>query len=307
MNEDARQSAGAESAWVRFVADDQGSGVIGYGYAGHHIGMSPGRFQVSVVVAPEARGRGTGSALLASVEDWIGGQAVRDRDGLAAPAARCELVAFAPGDDGDSLAWAQNRGYRLDLERSEAVLDLKSWDDEAFLGHLDQVQGAGAEDGVKLTVLLTEEPLPLGLLRGVYAVEADASQDEPGFDGGIPSWEEWLDEFRRSGSTKVLALAMGGEDGKRVVGVSQVSMPAVPGAGAHTNFTGVRRDYRGRGIALALKVLTIEAVRARGIETMTANNDSANLPMLAVNRRLGYRILPGPRRLKKDLQHPSPL
>lgn len=141
-------------------------------------------------------------------------------------------------------------------------------------------------------------PLPEGLLRGVYEVESLASRDEPGFEGHTPCWDEWRDEFLQSAGIKLVALAL---DGDHVVGTSQVSLPQVPGAGAHTNFTGVLRDYRGRGLALALKFLTMEAVHARGIPTMTATNDSSNLPMLAVNRKLGYQIMPRPRRLKKVL------
>ena len=279
--EDARQTAPAGPVWARFVAEDPDRGLSGYGDASPYLGVTPGRFKVFVNVAGESRGQGTGSGLLREVEDWARSRSVEGH-----------LTAFVAGDDPGSLTWAQRRGYVIDLERSEAVLDLASWSRSSFAGYVDRVQASG------LRLLVEEEPLPEGLLRRAYAVEASASQDEPGFEGEALPWQEWRIQFGEPGSTKLLALVM---DGERVVGVSQVSRKSVPGSSAHTNFTGVLRDYRGRGVAVALKLLTIEAARARGVSTMTANNDSENLAMLAVNRKLGYQIMPGPRRLGKVL------
>ena len=58
-------------------------------------------------------------------------------------------------------------------------------------------------------------------------------------------------------------------------------------------FTGVRREYRGRGIALALKLLAIDFCCRSGAGRVRTNNDSKNAPMLAINRRLGYLPEPG--------------
>lgn len=53
------------------------------------------------------------------------------------------------------------------------------------------------------------------------------------------------------------------------------------------------RDYRGRGLAQALKLQTVLLARRAGMRTIRTNNDSLNAPMLAVNRKLGYRPEPG--------------
>ena len=283
--EDARRSTG-QDLWARFVAE-RGQDVPGFGEAGHIPGAPPRRFRVFVTVAHGSREEGLGSALLAAAENWA-----------LSRGAQGYLTAYVSGDDDDSLAWAEHRGYGLDLERSEAVLDLGTWNAGGFAGHLDSVRTAF---GPGFEMVIAEEPLSEGLLRGAYEVELSASRDEPSYEGEAPSWDEWRREFGQPASPKLMAIALA--EG-RVVGTSQVTLPVEPDvkAGAHTNFTGVLRDYRGRGLALALKLLTIEAVRARGISTMTATNDSANRPMLSLNRKLGYRIVPGPRRLKKALR-----
>ena len=61
------------------------------------------------------------------------------------------------------------------------------------------------------------------------------------------------------------------------------------------------RDYRGRKIAQALKVLAARYARAHGMKKIRTDNDSLNAPMLAVNRKLGYRPLAGTFIMGKDL------
>ena len=57
--------------------------------------------------------------------------------------------------------------------------------------------------------------------------------------------------------------------------------------------TAVARDYRGRGIAGALKRATIRWAIADGIEILEAGNDTDNLAMRAVNARAGYQTAAG--------------
>jgi mycothiol synthase len=56
--------------------------------------------------------------------------------------------------------------------------------------------------------------------------------------------------------------------------------------------TAVARAWRGRGLAGALKRATIGWAIDDGLDAVESNNDTDNLPMRAVNARLGY--LPAP-------------
>ena len=66
-------------------------------------------------------------------------------------------------------------------------------------------------------------------------------------------------------------------------------------------FTGVIPEYRGRGIATALKVKTILHAREVGVSEILTQNDSENEPMLAINRKLGYQNWPGAYVLKATI------
>jgi RimJ/RimL family protein N-acetyltransferase len=82
-------------------------------------------------------------------------------------------------------------------------------------------------------------------------------------------------------------------DGDRLVGVSRVGHDANEPGVLQQEFTGTDPDYHGRGIALALKLLTVEYARDHGIREIRTQNDTANGPMLHINDRLGFKREPG--------------
>ena len=53
--------------------------------------------------------------------------------------------------------------------------------------------------------------------------------------------------------------------------------------------TGVRREARGKGIAMALKLRTVRYAQGKGVEHIKTWNDQRNEPMLRINDRLGFR------------------
>ncbi len=78
--------------------------------------------------------------------------------------------------------------------------------------------------------------------------------------------------------------------------------------------TAVRRAYRGRGIAMALKRATIAWAVEHGLEALDTGNDEENAPMRAVNLALGYKPVPdwiglqgaaGPDALRSAAYRPS--
>ncbi|MEM7033216.1 MAG: GNAT family N-acetyltransferase [Chloroflexota bacterium] len=61
-----------------------------------------------------------------------------------------------------------------------------------------------------------------------------------------------------------------------------------PGEEVDTGWTGVRKDYRGRGLALALKLKVIEYAKEKGHPIIWTTNNSLNYPMMAINQKIGY-------------------
>lgn len=87
----------------------------------------------------------------------------------------------------------------------------------------------------------------------------------------------------------------------RVIGYASLMVaPGRPDVAWH-HMTGVARDWRGRGIATALKRATIDWAIANGVGALAGANDTVNAPMRAVNRRLGYQPMPD------EIQYRGPL
>lgn len=80
-------------------------------------------------------------------------------------------------------------------------------------------------------------------------------------------------------------------DGDRWIGMAAVGEIS-PGV-LYNMTTNIYPEYRGRGIATALKLLTIRFARKQGALVIRTNNASTNAPMLAINRKLGYKPEPG--------------
>jgi GNAT superfamily N-acetyltransferase len=78
------------------------------------------------------------------------------------------------------------------------------------------------------------------------------------------------------------------KDGDLYVGESFVfRVPAEPGH-LSQGLTGVRREYRGKGIAMALKLHVIKYAKEHGYTLIKTWNDTENLSILALNEKLGF-------------------
>jgi len=66
--------------------------------------------------------------------------------------------------------------------------------------------------------------------------------------------------------------------------------------------TGVDNDYRGRGIGLALKLLTHRVAKRYGVKHLVTGNASHNAPMLAINTKLGYKEMRGTYYLQRTFE-----
>jgi GNAT superfamily N-acetyltransferase len=121
----------------------------------------------------------------------------------------------------------------------------------------------------------------------IYDVAIEAIPDVPSQENWkVPDREQFLEsDIRRPDSTIVVALGDGDVVGYAVLTVHE-------GIGTHA-MTGVRRAWRGRGVARALKVAQIAWAKEQGLAQLSATNEQRNAPMIRVNESLGYRPVPG--------------
>lgn len=194
-------------------------------------------------------------------------------DHAAAIGASSQLAKFHENDAG--VAFARARGFAEVRAEAESAVDPRTITDRA-------------PAGVDLRTVSEVDP------RLVHAVDLDATRDMPATEPveDIP-YDEW--------EQHVLQHPLFTAEGSFVAMVDGVAaavslIVADPESGrAASMFTGTLAAYRGRGLARAVKLASIEWLVANGITQLVTTNDETNAPMLAVNRRLGFA--PGGRRV----------
>ena len=149
--------------------------------------------------------------------------------------------------------------------------------------------GVGHELRKPVAELLDEnasnvEQFQRAMLPAIWAMARDVPAPTP-----MPETPPPFEQARRmffegpgiDRGTTILALR-----GREIVGMS---VTAVKENGtAYTNFTGVARAERGKGVALAMKLRALRALKERGIKRFGRTNDEQNAAMRGINRKLGY-------------------
>lgn len=253
-----------DMGWL--LAEEDGEPVgAAVALCGWHTPPGVGRGEVYVV--PEARGHGAGSQLFRHVARWV------------AERGCIELESSVREDDPESLAWVQRRGFREVGRNSTLVLDLAQVEEPAV----------DPPEGIEI-VSWAERP---GLERGMYQVALEAYPDIPGQeDEALEPFESWLSQDLQGSGDRPEAtfLALAGDE---VVGYAKLALSSArPGVVMH-DVTGVRRAWRRRGIAGALKRAEIAWAKRSGYDRLETMNEERNEPIRRLNERHGYRLEPG--------------
>jgi GNAT superfamily N-acetyltransferase len=225
------------------------------------------RYWLGIWVLPDARGRGLGSALYTAASD------------VAREAGKTGFQTELSEVHEDGHRFLAHRGF-VETDRSKMVrLDLAG-----LRPPEPQLPG-----GIRL-VTLAERP---DLVAGVHLTAIEAFRDIPGDDIHVGTLEAFLArDVDRVGIPQDAFFVAVDEVTGDVVGYASLIYDAASTTVAYHDMTAVRRAYRGRGIATALKRATIAWAIEHGLEALDTGNDEENVPMRAVNLALGYRPVP---------------
>ena len=223
----------------------------------------PDRVFTLVTVLRQHRRRGVGSALYEAVSAWTVGRGLR------------ELEAPVLDNDSASLAFGESRGFVEERRELGVVL------------HLSGIDPPPVEppDGVQI-VTWAQRP---ELTRGLYEVACEALPDIPGSeDDAVEPFEDWLaHEMQGSGDRPdATFVAVAGDE---VVGYAKFSLTAAQPTTAHHDLSGVKRAWRGRGIARALKAAQINWALVNGYRELRTRNEQRNEPIRRLNAQFGYQ------------------
>jgi mycothiol synthase len=222
---------------------------------------------VILTVLPGERGRGLGTALYRTVSTWLSAREI------------AEIEAPVREDDEDSLAFAVGRGFHEVERERRMTLDLAAL----------EPQPVDAPEGIEISTWAAHPDL----IRGIYDVAIEAEPDVPGNENDrTRTFEDWLAEDMQGPGDRADAMFVA-LAGAEVVGYAKFSLTAAQPETAHHDMTGVKRAWRGRGIAGALKRAQISWAKAQGYQRLVTRNEVRNEPIRRLNKHLGYREAPG--------------
>lgn len=226
--------------------------VVGCGFAGPS--DSPDRGFLSPRVLPHARRQGVGTALLCRL--------IAHLESLELGSASSHVDGADPG----SLAFALRHGFE---EVDRQVQQVKVIGDEQLSAPPEKVT----------FVTLAERP---ELLQNSYELAVEGYADMATYTPVTISLDDWL-SGDGAGVPAGSFVALAGDE---IIGLS--GLCEAPDGSVEDGLTVVRRDWRRRGLAEALKRAKLAWAAERGIAEVATWTQTGNEGMRALNERLGY-------------------
>lgn len=274
----------ADFAYTAFLAYD-GDDVAGEGWYAAFLRTNLDQARATPRVLPRHRRRGIGGAILARMEKYA-----LDNGRTTLETSPRWAMRYGPdGSGAPSVEFARKHGYPLALVEAKRRLTLP-----VAAGLLDELS---ARSDPAYTVRAFSGPVPEELVQGWAELEASLPTEAP--TGELeteefpPSVEAVRDDERllaQTGQTKYNAVAVA-PDGE-LVGYTDIIVRSADGPAEQAG-TLVRRAHRGHGLGYGLKAAVIRLLQQErpDVTATVTSNALTNEAMVAVNDRLGYKVV----------------
>ncbi len=271
---------------VRFrVAEDEQRNLVGFCWAYRHK-LQPNLSTFYLVVKPEKRGHGAGSCLYTDLFPAVEKAQIK------------RLQVRVLDNDPNSKAFVDRRGFLEQRHNFGMELNLDAFDDQPYNEVINRLKDEGFYFTSMQELGNTEEAQ-----RKLYTLNDATDRSTPGTDG-MPSWESFEDFQKRVCQTDWYL-----PDGQIVAIDSATGRWAAMSAitriedYAYNLHTGVDIAYRGRKLGQAIKVLALRHARdGLKVHSVHTHHNTKNLPMIAIDRKFGYRQTRGTFLMEKILE-----
>lgn len=275
--------------WQRCVVKENGR-IVGFGvYCEPWWARRPGKFHLDVVIHPAHQQQGAGAAFY---EHAVA--ALMEAHDVSL------LTAHTREDKTAAIRFLRRRGFRQVMRYPISRLDLAGFDKTPFTG----LPGRVAETGIEIRPIAALRRRDPKWLEKWRDLEVEVAQDIPYPDALTV---QPLEEFRKMtshphflGEAQFIAVDVTRAE-RPYAGISGLwGNPATPHK-FDTGLTGVRRAYRRRGLATALKLHAIDYAKAHNGRYIETENEENN-PMYQINVRLGFKPQPAWVDFHKELE-----
>jgi mycothiol synthase len=237
--------------------------------------FKPGKYFVNLLVDPDYQGRGIGTQFY----DFLIGHVLAREPEVVTAGTREDKLA--------SIHFLTERGYHQVQREPISELHVPQFDPKPFA----DISRSVVEQGIVIRSLEEIAAQDPEWKRKLWQLQGELFLDVPGPDPvTIDSFEVYQERELGSPNFRIdgqfIAL-----DSDKWVGITALWTTEADPEKLFTGLTGVRREYRRRGIATALKLRAIDFAKRYGARTIETGNDEGN-PMYQINLRLGFRPLP---------------
>ena len=255
----------------RYVAEKEG-GVVGYGRSARLSENPKDAFMVDMIVDPEHHGEGIGTALLAPNEAYAISHGAR------------HAVSMVNERQPYALTAAQSWGYQEKTKFFQNAMNPQEFEADLFRDYVESAEAAGFE-----ITTLAELGCSDQAKRAFWDSMDAADRDTPTIEYfGFMSYEDFNSiEFEAEWFDPAGYFVV--RYGDLVVATSSLQKYSKDFNGEmYVGFTGVRPEFRGRGLAMAIKTQTLEFAKQQGGTKLTTGINTDNDAMRAINRKLGF-------------------
>ncbi len=252
------------------VENAEAKQIIAYGAVEQTVYLP--RYRLLLLSDPQWLKRGVGDLLLDRLMDDL-----REAQAITVScrqyASETELVTLL-----ESRGFAETARV-LDLRLNVADADVSSL--------VTRLEG----EGISISTFAEERVRDPRCVEKLYELTTLLSQDDPARGPFVPPAYNAREALMWMEMPYVLPDAYFiAKHGDEYVGVSDVSLfEAVPD-GLTQGFTGVKREYRRRGLATALKLSAIDYARSHGYQIVQSFNKPEQEAIRALNEKLGFKL-----------------
>ena len=233
----------------------------------------PKKFWLDGWVDPKHQRHGVGGAIY--------GKLLRELGSLGATVAWMGIREDMTG----SVSFAMNRGFREKMRGWESTINPQHFDGSGFSPYASKALDAG----IVFSTLEQELRNDPRCYEKLYELVQTAFRDVPVADTPTDTpYDQWV-AFEMKNPNLLPEAYMIAKDREQYVGTSVVWRLKKEPRSLYQGLTGVLREYRGRGIGVALKLRVLDFARRNGFDNIRTFNASTNEGMLAINRRMGFK------------------
>jgi RimJ/RimL family protein N-acetyltransferase/L-amino acid N-acyltransferase YncA len=272
---------------IRFrVAEDEQGELLGFSWA-YRKRIMPDWASFYLVVKPEQRQKGAGRRLYADLLPAVEEACIKN------------LRVRVLDDSPESRAFVERRGFSEQRHHFGMELDLAAFDDLPYEAVISRLKAEGFHFTSMEELGNTEEAQ-----RKLYNLNNSTSLTTPGTNAE-PAWASFEDFQKSVCQTKWY------KPGGQIIAIETATgtwaaMSAITRMEgvdyAYNLFTGVELPYRGRKLGQAVKVLALRYAReVLKVNSVHTHHNTQNLPMIAIDRKFGYRQTRGTFLMEKIL------